>query len=107
MKNVILGFLVSGKGTIAKIVLGIVAYGLARFSAYAGITIPEDILNEISIGVGIGVPLLIETWVSKQNASGIKEIQEALPPSVKTDGVAGPATVEAVQNLADYTPPNP
>lgn len=95
-KNYLLTTLTAKKGRIASFVAGVVTTMLVR-----NFPIPTEIINEVTIALPFAVAWVIDFVVLQINANGVKEIQEALPPSIKVDGFAGEKTVEAVQNLSN------
>lgn len=101
MKQFLMKTLTDKKGRIASFVVGLAVAFAVRSLAQHNITIDSDTLNEITLAVTAVVGWGIDAVVLHINASGVKQIQEALPSEIKVDGVAGQKTVEAVQDLTN------
>jgi len=95
--NVLSGF----KGRLITIGSGLLAGLVVRALAKLGFSPDASTLNDITEFSGIATTLGIEWLVIHLNSQGVKKIQDALPPEVKSDGVPGPKTIAAVEKLAD------
>lgn len=109
MKNAVLKLLVDTKGRMITLATGIVAGFVTRFAVDHSWTMDPKDLDYITVAVTLFVGWAIDSLVIKIQTAGVKQIQDALPPSIISDGVAGPKTVAAVEKMADQadSPPKP
>lgn len=100
MKTFLTAWLSAARGRFITLaiasVVGVISALLARWNFTLD---PEDtklVAGFVTGFVGWGIDALI----IKVNSDGVKQIQDALPPYVKSDGVPGEVTITAVENLA-------
>ena len=101
MKNALLKALADGKGRLLSLTTGFVTAKILAWIASAGITLdPKDELYITGLA-GLVIAYGIDALFIRLQTAGVKEIQDALPPSVKSDGVPGSKTIKAVENAVD------
>jgi hypothetical protein len=103
MKAFIMTTLSGNKGRIASFTAALVVASIIRLTLKYNMTLTPEMENTISIGVIGFVGWIIDAIALQINAKGIKQIQDALPPSVVSDGYAGDKTIEAVQDATSNT----
>jgi hypothetical protein len=101
MKDSFLKALTGAKGRIITMVSGAVAAVIVRALVKMGWEPDPATLNDITEFSGVAVTLGLEWVVIHLSSEGVKKIQDALPPAVKSDGVPGPKTIAAVEKLAE------
>lgn len=99
MKTIAIKFL-TGNGARIKVALtsGIV-WLITQAITRLGLDIGPDWSAQISVYAALSAAWLLESITAKISTDGIKKIQEILPPEVKVDGHAGPATTGALKQI--------
>lgn len=97
MKISLIQFLTSKKGVFASALAAATVAMATRQLLKLNIPMTPEVENLISVIIFAGVGWLIDRIVLRLNATGVEKIQDLLPPSVKSDGVPGEVTIEAVK----------
>ncbi len=109
MKLIFLRAMSGMAGPITTTLTGIVAAILAKLAIVSGWSwLDEEFQKTIVGGCGLACALLTNVLAVYLNGQGVKEVQsqlQAADPSLKVDGVAGPAT-QAAAVTAVTTGPN-
>jgi hypothetical protein len=100
MKTQFIKLLLDAKGRINSLAVGAVVGGVTKFLADRNWTLDPTVEDLLSATVALTVMWAIDSLVLKLQADGVKQIQDALPPHVKSDGVPGDVTVAAVKRAA-------
>lgn len=105
MRASLVKLLLDGKGRFVSLATGALVAAVTKALAAKNVTLDPEIENYISGLAGFFVMWVIDSVVLKLQSTGVKAIQDALPPNIVSDGVAGEKTVAAVEKaVADSLP---
>lgn len=99
MKTSLVKLLIDAKGRINSLVVGVVVGYATKFMADRNLSLDPLVEDLLASTVGLGVMWAIDSIVLHLQTKGVKEIQNALPNHVRTDGVPGTVTVDAVKEI--------
>lgn len=107
MKEFIISTLSGNKGRFVTVATAVSVGLVTRWFARNSWTLDENSELLLSTTVGSFTAWLIDSVILQINRTNIKEIQDALPPSVQSDGYAGPKTIEAVKDAVQNSTVEP
>lgn len=87
------------KGRVISLASGLAVGALTKWFADNNWSWDPEYELLVSGAVAFAVTYIIDSVVILLQTEGVKQIQDALPPEVVSDGVAGPVTVAAVEKV--------
>lgn len=98
MKKILVQTLSGQVGQVARIGSGVVVAGATKALTSLGLHLDDATSTWISVVVGLFITNFLNEWILKNTQEGVKQIQDILPSYVKSDGVPGDVTIQAVEN---------
>lgn len=105
MKTTLIKLLLDGRGRFVSLATGALVAAVTKALAGKNVTLDPEVENMIATITGLFVMWVIDSVVLKMQSDGVKQIQDALPPSVKSDGVPGEKTIAAVEKAVENSTP--
>lgn len=101
MKNLFLKLLSDSKGRFISLGTGAAVGFATKWFASKNLSFDPEFEALMSAGVGFAITYIIDSVVIILQSNGVKRIQDALPPNIASDGVAGPKTLAAVEKAVE------
>lgn len=106
MKSSLIKLLTGAKGRLVSVITGALVGVVTKLLTRNNATLDPEIENLVSTIASLAVMWAIDSLVLKLQSDGVRKIQDALPPSVVSDGVPGEKTVAAVEKAVSEAESN-